>query len=166
LLATSFLVDGLDWPRRYLALLSNPELHPGPEHMPTLRGLVYALTGAENSLMLIGLSAVVVVALIVVARRSDLEFAFAFALIGGLLIGYHAYLQDCMILLLVFVLVLEHSRWPVLRGILAIALTPPIFMCLLSGTPFNAAVPLTLLLLLTLGTVHPAELYRSPTVAG
>jgi hypothetical protein len=157
LLAASFLSDGLDWPRRYLGLLANPELHPGPEHMPTLRGLIFALSGREIPMLEIALSLVVIAALILLARRSSLEFGLAFAIVSGLLVGYHAYLQDCMILLLTFVLVLEHSRWPPLRAATALALTPPVFLFLTAGQPYNAVVPLVLLLLLALANIRPAS---------
>jgi hypothetical protein len=156
LLGASFLSDGFDWPQRYLALLSNPELHPGAEHMPTLRGLVYAFTGMEAPWVVGVLSCAVVLAVIHIARPGNLEFALAFALVGGLLIGYHAYLQDCAILLLVFVLVLEHSRWVPLRAATALALTPPLFLFLTAGKPWNAAVPLALLVLLALAAIRPA----------
>lgn len=156
LLGLSFATDGWDWPRRYLALLSNPELHPGPDHMPTLRGLLFALSGTEMPVALTALSIAVAAIVVFIASKSDLEFALAFALVGGLLIGYHAYLQDCMILLLAFVLVLERSKVAPLRAAMALALTPPLFLLLAAGTPWNAAVPIALVTLLVLAALHPA----------
>lgn len=156
LCTVSFLSDGRDWAQRYLALLSNPELHPGAEHMPTLRGLVYAFTASELPWVVVVLSFVVALAVVHIGRRSNLEFGLAFALVGGLLVGYHAYLQDCTILLLVFVLVLEHSGSVWLRGATALALTPPVFLFLTAGKPWNAFVPLALLALLTTAVIRPA----------
>ncbi len=161
LLGASFISDGWDWPKCYLALLSNPELHPDPDHMPTLHGLIYAVTGAEVPWATVVLSLVVLVAVIHIAQHSNLEFGLAFALVGGLLIGYHAYLQDCVILLLAFTLVLEHSRWVPLRGAMALLLTPPLFLFLIAGKPWSAALPLALLALLALAAIRPA----SPTRA-
>jgi len=146
----SFLSDGLDWPRRYLALLSNPELHPGPEHMPTLRGLVYGFSGSEVPWMVALLSVVVVLTVVWIASQSHIELAIAFALVGGQLIGYHAYLQDCAILLLVFVLVQDRARTPMLRGAMALVVSPPLFLFLMAGQPWNVAVPLALLALLAM----------------
>jgi hypothetical protein len=157
LLGASFASDGGDWPKRYLALLLNPELHPGAEHMPTLRGLVYAFTSADIPWLIAALSLLVLLAVIIVGSRSNLEFGLAFALVGGLLVGYHAYLQDCTLLLLVFVLVLEHSRWVPLRGATALALTPLPFLLLVAGSPWNAVVPLMLLGLLALAVVRPGR---------
>jgi hypothetical protein len=155
LLAASFVSDGWDWPQRYLSLLTNPELHPSAGLMPTLRGLVYAFTGREVPWAIAAGSLAVLVAVVHIARRGKLEFGLAFALVGGLLAGYHAYLQDCVILLLVFVLVLEHSRWAPLRAATALALTPPVFLLLMMGRPWNAVVPLLLLALLALAAVSP-----------
>ena len=118
--------------------------------MPTLRGLVYAFTAAEIPWLTAALSLTVLLAVIRIARRSDLEFSLALALVGGLLIGYHAYLQDCAILLLVFVLVLEHSRSAVLRAATGLALTPPLYLALVAGRPWNAALPLVLMALVAM----------------
>jgi hypothetical protein len=150
LLCVSFLVDGIDWPARYLAMLANPELHPGAEHMPTLRGLLAAFANGEFPWVMAFLAVAVVAVVAYIGRRPNLEFGLAFALVGGLLIGYHAYLQDCVLLLLVFVLVTEHSRWAPLRGATAIALTPPLFLFLAAGRPWNALVPIMMLVLLAL----------------
>ena len=156
LLGLSFLSDGLDWPSRYLALLSNPELHPGAEHMPTFRGLVNAFSVYDFPWVIMALSVVVLLSVVYIARRNNLEFSLAFALVGSLLVAYHAYLQDCAILLLVFVLVMEHSRFAALREATAIAVTPPLFFFLLSGKPWNAVVPLALLGLLSIAVIHSA----------
>jgi hypothetical protein len=125
--------------------------------MPTLRGLAVAITGAESRALLIGLSIVVVLALIWIACRSTLEYGLAFALLGGLLIGYHAYVQDCMILLMTFVLVLQHSRWPPVRAAVALAITPPIYLCLMAGKPWNGIAPLVLLICLMLAALGTAQ---------
>jgi hypothetical protein len=154
LVAVSFLSDGWDWPSRYLALLSNPVLHPGPDHMPTLRGLIFAATGGESKILLLLLSSLVVLVLLSIAWESSMEVGLAFALVGGLLIGYHAYLPDCMILLMTFVLVLEHSRFVPLRGAVALTITPPVLFCLMLGSPWNAVVPISLLITMALAAIH------------
>lgn len=156
MLAVSFLSDGWDWPRRYWGLLSNPELHPGPEVMPTLRGLAFSLTGQENTSLQAILALAVVALVAFIARRNSFELGLGFALVGGLLIGYHAYLQDCALLLLTFVLTLEHSDWPLLRGAVALMLTPPLYLFLMAGRPWSAIVPLSLLGVLVIAVFHPA----------
>jgi hypothetical protein len=164
LFSASFVSDGCDWPTRYVALLSDPELHPGAEHMPTLRGLMYAFTAGEAPWAVAVLSFAVVLAVIYIGRRSTLELSLASALVGGLLTGYHAYLQDCTIMLLVFVLVLQHSGWVPLRAATALALTPPLFLLLTAGRPWNAAVPLALLALLAMAAIHPQAPASVPMV--
>ncbi len=157
LLVTSFLSDGWDWPQRYLKLLSNPDLHPGAEHMPTLRGLVFSLTGQEPAWLLTVLSVCVALLVALLAFRASLDLGLAYSLIGGLLIGYHAYLQDCAILLLPFVLVLQNTKWVPLRGAMALALTPPLYLFLMAGQPYSAVVPIALIALLILASFRPAE---------
>ena len=149
-----FLSDGWDWPRRYLGLLSNPELHPGPEHMPTIRGLVFAATGTEVPALLTGLS--IAIGLLVAYlswKNRNLELAVAFSLVGGILVGYHAYLQDCIILLLTLALVLTNSRSVPIRAATAMAVTPPPYLCLLAGRPYNAVVPIVLIAVLGIAAV-------------
>lgn len=153
LVTASFLSDGWNWPGRYLALLGNGELHPGPEHMPTLRGFVFAVTGFESQALLILLSTLTVLAMAWIAWRGNLEFGLAFALPAGLLIGYHAYLQDCMMMLMTFVLALEHAKWPVLRCGVALAITPPVFLFLLAGKPWNVFVPAALMICMILAAI-------------
>jgi hypothetical protein len=69
--------------------------------------------------------------------------------------GYHAALSDCMILLMTFVLVLEHSRFAPLRGTVAFAITPPVFFCLMEGRPWNAVVPVALMITMGLAAINP-----------
>jgi hypothetical protein len=144
----SFLSDGPDWPRRYLTLLSNPELHPNPSSMPNLRGLVFGLTGEEYPAMYWMLTVIVVVGVVWLAWKiRDLEMAFAMSMVAGLLVGYHAYLQDA-VLLLPFAIVIAKSKVVLLRVLMALAILPPIYICLLMGRPWNVAVPLMLITVL------------------
>src|SRR5271165_4403317 len=98
LTAISFLTDGWDWPHRYLALLANPELHPNPSSMPNLRGLVFGIAGAEHPAAYWALTILVVATVAWLAwKMQDLEIAFAMCLVAGLLVSYHAYLQDAVL---------------------------------------------------------------------
>ena len=149
LTAMSFLSDGRDWPRRYLTLLANPELHPSPSSMPNLRGLVFGVTGEEYPAMYWVLTICVVAAVVWLAWKiRDLEMAFAMSMVAGLLVGYHAYLQDAVLLLLPFAIVIAKSKVVSLRVVMSLAILPPIYICLLMGRPWNVAVPLTLLIVL------------------
>ncbi len=145
----SFLTNGRDWPRRYLTLLENPELHPSPASMPNLRGLVFGITGGEHPAAYWVLTIFVVAAIVWLAWKTrDLEMAFAMSIVAGLLVGYHAYLQDAVLLLLPFAIMIARSKVVALRILMALAILPPIYICLLMGRPWNVAVPITLIAVL------------------
>jgi hypothetical protein len=135
--------------RRYLTLLQNPELHPNPSSMPNLRGLIFGIAGAEHPAAYWLLTILVVAAVAWLAWRiQDLEMAFAMSLVAGLLVGYHAYLQDAVLLLLPFAIVIAKSKVVPLRVLMALAILPPIYICLMVGRPYNIAVPLVLIAVL------------------
>jgi hypothetical protein len=148
LLATSFVAAGPDWPWRYLLALRKPEMHPCPESMPTFRSLVYALTGRDAPLLIVLLSLVVLAAVVYISRHAGFELAFACGLLGGVLTAYHAYMPDCLMLLLPFVLILKHSASRALRAGMAVLLMPPLYLCLAMGYPWSAIVPLAILAVL------------------
>jgi hypothetical protein len=155
-MTASFVTDGLDWPVRYVRMLANPKTHPGADVTPSLRSLVYAFTASENLVTEIVLSLAVAAMVIVIAKRSSLELAIGFSLIGGLLVSYHAFIHDCLILLLPMALILEHSKWPPLRASMALTIMPPLFFCLMAGHPWSALLPLALMIILVLAAVRPA----------
>jgi hypothetical protein len=155
LLTISFLTDGWDWPRRYLTLLANPELHPNPSSMPNLRGLIFGITGADHPAAYWLLAILVVAAVAWLAWKiRDLEMAFAMSLVAGLLVGYHAYLQDAVLLLLPFSIVIAKSKVVPLRVLVALAILPPIYICLMVGRPYNIAVPLVLIAVLAAALIN------------
>jgi hypothetical protein len=157
----SFLTDSRDWPQRYLTLLANPELHPSPGSMPNLRGLIFGITGAEYPAVYWLLTILVVATTVWLAwRMKDLEMAFAMSLVAGLLVGYHAYLQDAVLLLLPFAIVIARSKVVPLRLAMALAILPPIYICLLMGRPYNVAVPLTLIGVLITASYGRASVER------
>jgi hypothetical protein len=164
LTAVSFLTDGRDWPRRYLTLLANPELHPNPSSMPNLRGLIFGLTGHEYPAVYWLLTILVVAVTVWLAWKiQDLEMAFGMSLIAGLLSGYHAYLQDAVLLLLPFAIVIAKSKVVSLRVLMALAILPPIYICLLMGRPYNVAAPL--MFFAVLGTAAVSRLRFSASLA-
>lgn len=94
-LTLSFAAGGFSWPADYLALLRDPALHPSPSIMPNLHGLALGNFAVELSTSL-----VVLAVFLAVARREPLWPAvLALALIGGLLLSRHAYIQDAVLLL-------------------------------------------------------------------
>ena len=93
-------------------------------------------------------------------RTYNYESAFGWALVGGLLASFHAYLHDCLLLLLAYALVYD-TRVPwYVRAIFRVLALPFIYVALLFGWPFSAAVAISLLVCLVLGaisTFHPVE---------
>jgi hypothetical protein len=83
--------------------------------------------------------------------------AFAMSLVAGLLVGYHAYLQDAVLLLLPFAIVISKSEDKPLRVLIALAILPPIYICLMLGRPYNVAVPLMLIAVLATAIAQSAK---------
>jgi hypothetical protein len=139
LIAWSYLAAGPAWPREYLGMLLNPELHPGPEHMPNLFGSLKTL-GAPAWLQVAAAVVFAAAGVRAIVRSRDFEAAFGVALVGGLLLSFHSYVQDCAILLLAVPLVWRGvSRVP--EAALFAMLTPIPYLLLLMGAPFNAVAP-------------------------
>lgn len=152
LFTVASMLQGWNWPAGYLRFLQTPELTPTPMTMPNLRGLAMALAPALSSessraaLMLeIALAAAVVIALLAaVWKASDFGAAMAAAVIAGLLVGRHAYVQDCCLLLLVPVLAPAYRRSRVMALTM---LAPPVYFVLLASAPLSALAPLGLVAL-------------------
>lgn len=146
LFAISLVTDGLSWPARYLHLLTNPVLHPNPDVMPTIRGLAFALTGAEHIWLQATVAAAVIAAVCWAATKLPLEDSLAVAIAGGLLVSWHAYLSDCVLLFLPFVIALERSRGFATRCTAALMAGPVVYLVMFAGRPWSAAVPLSMVL--------------------
>jgi hypothetical protein len=149
LMALSVIADGTGWPARFLGVVSNPELHPGPEHMPTFRNVAWLLSGGDNRPLEIGLSILVAAAMAyLVARIVDFEVAFCLCLALGLVVCHHAYSQDLLLLLLPLAIFATKPGFKLLRGVtMAVALPPTAFL-LFTGFPYSTGVPALLLSIL------------------
>ncbi len=97
LIAVSFAAGGWSWPSRYADILLLGELHPNPDVMPNLNGLLASLPGALGWEIAGGAATIVVVAL--AARRGDFALGLGAAALGSLLVSRHAYMADLVILL-------------------------------------------------------------------
>ena len=150
LLAFSFIAGGLNWPMEYLARVGSPELHPGAEHMPTLSAIAELLPAWRHFVLGIGTICGVSIFLVAATKVKDFEVLFGISLVGGLLLSFHAYLQDCVVLLLAFAIIISRSANKPLRGVMAIATTPPPCLLLLMGTPTSANFPIILFGILVL----------------
>lgn len=117
--------------------------------MPSLR----SLTGDHRELFWLASIAVLSAVVLLMRRAPSYEAAFGWALIGGLLASYHAYVQDCLLLLLALVLVhAELSKTA--RVLLQIAVLPFIYIALAAGYPFSWIFPAVLLACLFTQLLH------------
>jgi hypothetical protein len=133
LLALSFATAGWGWPVQYAGLLLQPFDGPTVSIMPTLRG-VFAGVPHEFLWELLG-SACVAAAVCLVLRRSGIEQGLAAVLAGGLLVGHHAYVADCAVLIPALLIVLSSTtlRWQ--RWNALFLLTPPATLLMFLGSP-------------------------------
>ncbi len=140
-LGLSFAVEGAGWPIDYLRLLRKPELHPGLDRMPTVFGVLRSFEVAAPGAMLLVIALGVLFALALFKMR-NLEASVGLALIAGIVLSVHAYIQDCTLLLIAIPLLAERSL-PSL-SLRAVLLTPVPYLASLSGKPWNIMSPAAL----------------------
>jgi len=147
LIALSYLGQGRHWVSEYLAVLHNPILNPDPDIMPNLHGAFATLGGSRT--MEFGACAVVAALVAWLAwRERDFEVAFAYALMGSLLVSFHAYVHDAMTLLPVLVILMTRLTPNVVRHLMVISVLPPVYLMLVVGTPYSVLCPLLMLAIL------------------
>ncbi len=155
LLALSFLAQGRNWISEYMALLRGPEIHPGPDHMPNFQALrVLFEPDLPESWLLPTALVAAVLAVIAIWGARHWALAMAIALPASLLVSYHAYVQDTLLLLLTLALFLRHSAPPPMVRFAAIIVTPIPPIMGLAGVPWSAAYPVYLTLWIALGAFH------------
>jgi hypothetical protein len=141
----SFVVAGMDWPVQYAKALSSPEIHPGADHMPTLVGVLKS-SGIGTAGLLTASTGAALLTWAAIRRVADFSASLGLALLAGLVLAPHAYVQDCALLLLI--LPLLSPRCTSLSGRVALIalMTPVPYLLLLRGAPGNIAVPALLAL--------------------
>jgi hypothetical protein len=88
-------------------------------------------------------------------RAESYEAAFAWALVGGLLIGFHAYVNDCVLLLLAWCLLRTPNVQPGLRIPFLIATLPFVYIVFFLSEAYKGVLPLTLIGCLLAGAITP-----------
>ena len=163
LAAAGLIGGGLATYKDWLGLMQVPDHHPGPQIMISLRGLFYAL-GEDNSGALAAVSLAVAVATCYLAWKAEtFEWALAYCLISGVLVSYHAHIQEGMVLLFALALLLQRSESKYVTSPLMIALLPFPFYLLYLGPPFSPIFHV--LLLGTLGAAIGVELHARARAA-
>jgi hypothetical protein len=136
LVASCFPIEGAMWPARYLAAVSNPIFSPAHERMPNVRGLSVWLPHSA-AFELGGALALIALLWLLCRRTQDLGVTGAAFAAAGLLLGRHAYANDCTLLIPLAVLTIlreEAPRW--LKGWALILLTPLPTVLLASQKPY------------------------------
>jgi hypothetical protein len=156
LLGLSFAVGGWQWPLEYLRVLGRSEINPSTTMMPNIHGFLASFNigfGPEVAMaLLVGLS------VWYVCRRDSSENAMLAALLGSLLVSYHAYLSDMLLLIPVLAQVWHSGRTAPSR-VFALGLICPLIPALfiLGRSPWNLALPFCMFGLLATLVIESAK---------
>jgi hypothetical protein len=145
LLGISFLCDGMRWPAEYARLVLSSELDPSLEVMPNIRGLANG-----NTVVFIAASIGVLAVFGMIARLASFNVLFATSVLAGLLLSGHAFIHDAVILLFPLAVVIHELSFKPLHAAFTFAVTPPTYLLLLAGPPYNVAAALIFILVLVL----------------
>ena len=147
LVALSFAAQGRNWISEYLTLLRDPQIHPRPDYMPNFQALRVAIDPhLSESWLVPAILLAGALALIAIWGAGHWALAFALALPASLLVSYHAYVQDTVLLLLTLALFLRHGAAPPMVRFAALAVTPIPPLMGLAGVPWSAVYPVYLTL--------------------
>jgi len=142
-LGLSFVAAGRGWAVEYLNLLRNPELHPRPEIMPGIFGVLQSF-GVSIPIAAVIVAGAGLLFVLVLFKIRDFEVSVGLALVAGILLALHVYVQDCALLVLALPLFpCQHLLGTYTRVLL---LTPIPYLATLSGKPWNLTLPLALVL--------------------
>ena len=142
LAAMSFAVDGWSWPWRYLAVLRFPATTPRYAQIPNIHGLLSGLP--PNVWLESAVTCVVLLAAWLVIRSGDMARAISAMLISGLLISYHAFFGDALMLVPACLLLLNAAPSVPLRLAACFLLCPVAHLLFVLPAPFPP--PLVVLL--------------------
>ena len=142
LAALSFVGGGRTWPADYLRTLLDGRVHPETIRMPNLHGLGMPLP------VELGACALIAVTAWFAMRRLPFDVGLATALTGGVLLSYHCYVMDTVILVPALMIVLLRAETDWMRLASVIFLSPLPSLLLLTGPPKSYFMHIGLLVLL------------------
>ncbi|MCW5977792.1 MAG: DUF2029 domain-containing protein [Bryobacteraceae bacterium] len=141
LLAVSFAVGGAAWPAAYVKALANGNFHSGSVVTPNIAGLL-AISGLPSALLW-PIGAAFAAAVCLAALRRPFPHALSAALIAGVLVAPHAFLQDTALLLPASLLLRSPRPQRPVRVLATLMAIPPLyaveFLCL---PPWGSLLPL------------------------
>lgn len=151
MLVISFGVAGKDWPRGLYALVADPRISTGLDHMPNLHSL-FAPVPFGFQLQLAVSVALAGGVFLVARRNSSFEWNLGLALTAGVLVAYHGYLHDGTLFLpAIMAFSGVSAKYP---RFLALALATPIpWFALQLIKPFPTLTQLSLLAFVISGLV-------------
>lgn len=140
LTALSLAGGGIEVQRQLLKEMRDPNHSPNGLLMPNLRSL------AGDNGTWFAVLAVFATALVIwlMWKSADYVVAFGWSLIGGLLVNVHAYLHDCLLVLLAIALLHRHIH-KVTLNILLFSALPLACLFQVAQVPFAGIVPALLL---------------------
>lgn len=154
LLAASFAVQGWRWPADYARMLRLPTSTPSYSLMPNLNGLFSGHPHGPGVVALV--AGIVLAAAVLVMWRGRITVAIAAALLSGLLLSYHAFIADAVLLIPAGLLLLRDKSSLPHRAMGAILLSPLAFLGFrLEHAPYPPAALVLLPLLVMAGTAIP-----------
>lgn len=136
LAAISFLAAGWNWPLEFIRSATDPRFSPGLSAMPNLHGALSKLPA--SAALEIALSATVVAATWLAARKTSFRYGFAASLVGGVLLSRHCYLLDTALLLPAGLAALALSKSTPLKLAAVAVLTPAWAIPVGMGYPYSA----------------------------
>jgi glycosyl transferase family 87 len=123
--------------------------------MPNLRSLWIPLTGDSFPLYLVSAAAVAALVVYLVRKAPDYESAFGICLIAGPLLAHHAWINDCLLLLMAASVLVPRLESRLARNLLIFAVTPLPYFALQNGSPYSAVFPLLLIAVLAAIAAKP-----------
>ncbi|MCU1339133.1 MAG: hypothetical protein JWO19_4714 [Bryobacterales bacterium] len=102
LAALCWVAGGWDWPAAYLRVLQLPEINPARWFMPNIHG--FFPSGVSEWIAMVVVAAGAILAI----SRLDYLTGLAVAITGSLLLSYHAYFQDALILIPAILIALNY----------------------------------------------------------
>ncbi len=165
LLGVSFVVEGWSWPAQNMRVLMMRSLTPSYSLMPNLNGL---FAGQPHAVLLAAIASVVtIIAACLAMRAREFNVAFTAMLISGLLLSYHAFIADAVVLIPAGLLVFQHETRRVHRVVGLVLLSSLAFLpSRLERPPYSSgAVVLLALLAMAAGEVWGSYSRNSTMVA-
>jgi hypothetical protein len=128
LIASCFLIEGPQWPLRYLKMSQMPEFSPTSEVMPTISALAARLPWPAST-EIIGAAAVMLLLAVACRRMRDPGISGAAAAACGLIVAPHALFADTALLIPLAVLTVQRPSVPFwLKACAALMLSPVPFL--------------------------------------